>query len=166
MAYLKMMNESYFNSNAVENVVHYITGHSLCTGSATTSIVPDECIFQMYTIKAVYGKMSGRQIRHFILAFNSAYECITMEELQQLGAQIASYYDKTYQVIWAIHISKNNHWHLHFAMNTVSYMDGRMYREGYGDLINLGTFISAILPDGVEPLKFGYGKSYEAEIDF
>lgn len=149
MAYLKMMNESYFNQDAVENVIYYITGHSLYTGSATTSIVPGECIFQMYQIKALYGKMGGRQIRHFILSFNSAYECIAFEELQLLGAQIASYYDMTYQVIWAIHKSKNQHWHIHFAVNTVSYIDGRMYREGYKDLINLAAFISNLLPDGV-----------------
>lgn len=164
MAYLKLINESYRNTDAVENVVNYITDHSLYTGSATTSIYPDECIYQMYRIKALYGKLEGRQIRHFILSFDYQREYISWEELIQLGTQVSAYYDHTYQLIWAVHESPNGNRHIHFVFNTVSYMDGRMYREGCVDAAQLASFISGCLPDGTGPLKFGYDKSHDIDI--
>lgn len=163
MPYLKILNEPYQNTDAVENVVHYITGHSLYTGSATTSIYPEECIYQMYRVKELYGKLGGRQIRHFVLSFDRQREYISREELIRLGGQVSAYYDHTYQLIWAVHESPNGNRHIHFAFNTVSYTDGRMYREGWEDVINLAGFISQYLPDGVGPIQFGYSKSHQED---
>lgn len=162
MPYLELMNESYLNMDAVENVVQYIIRGSLYVGSATCSTDPLECISQMKYIKALWGKNRGRQIRHSILSFSHQDEYVQMNDLIRLGGQIASYYDLNYQTIWAIHISPGGNYHIHFAFNTVSYQDGRMYREGREDLGRLAQYIRELLPDTVGELRYNYGHSNES----
>lgn len=167
MPYLKIMNEAYCNPDAVDNVILYITQAKqnpnardvMYIGSATCFIEPDECIKQMKYIKMIWGKTKGRQIRHFILSFSHQNEYISPEELIQLGKEIAIYYELYYQTIWAIHTRPN--YHIHFAVNTVSYQDGRMYREGREDLERLAEYIRGLLPDSVGELKYSYGRSGE-----
>lgn len=162
MPYLKLMNESYSSQDAVEYVIQYIIRNSLYVGSATCSTDPTECICQMKYIKAIWGKDQGRQIRHFILAFSCQNEYVQMTELIQLGEQIAGYYDHSYQTIWAIHKSPKGNYHIHVAFNTVSYQDGRMYREGREDLGRLAQYIRGLLPDTVGELNYNYGYSNES----
>lgn len=162
MPYLKLMNESYSNPDAVERVIQYIIRDSLYVDSATCSTEPTECIHQMKYIKVLWGKNVGRQVRHFILSFRHLNECIQMTELIQLGRQIASYYEFSYQTIWAIHRSPRGNDHIHFVFNTVSYRDGRMYREGRADLGRLAQYIKGLLPDTVGELRYNYGHSDES----
>lgn len=162
MPYLKLMNESYSNPDAVECVIQYIIRNSLYVDSTTCSTEPTECICQMKYIKALWGKNRGRQIRYFILSFSRQNEYVQMTELIQLGRQIAGYYDPNYQTIWAIHRSPEGNYHIHVVFNTVSYQDGRMYREGREDLGRLARYIRGLLPDTVGELNYNYGHSNES----
>ena len=40
------------------------------------------------------------------------------------------------------------HIHIHFAVNTVSYIDGRMYSGSWGDYAELRDFIQDLMPEG------------------
>lgn len=61
-----------------------------------------------------------------------------------LAGEIARYYSDKYQIFYAVHEDTDNV-HIHFGMNTVSYVDGSMYAEGYGDYYRLVAHIENIV---------------------
>lgn len=162
MPYLKLINLPYNNPDAVEWAVRYIMRDCLYAGSSTCSTDAEECIGQMKYIKELWRKNGGRQIRHFVLSFSHQEEYIQMNELIRLGRQISYYYDSSYQTVWAIHSSPGGNYHIHFLFNTVSFQDGRMYREGREDLGRLAQYIRELLPDTVGELRYNYGHSNES----
>lgn len=141
MPLIKMINDSYSNQNALHNVIDYIRRRSLIYDGL--AVAPNDAEFQMQFVKEAFYKTEGRQIRHFIVAFSNS-EDYDIDEIYTLAQKIALYYANKYQIILGIHMNTENA-HIHFAFNTVSYIDGKMYREGYGDYIKLKAYISTLL---------------------
>ena len=146
MPVLRGLNESYYNLDAVENLVWYIARSAFRVGSTTVSHGPKEAIYQMKLVKRVFQKEGGRQCRHFILSFGED-DLLTPEEIWELAPMVAAYYETRYQVFWGLHQSEKGIWHLHFAANSVSYIDGRMYSGGVGDFYGLKEYIQSLLPE-------------------
>lgn len=142
MPLIKMINDPYRDGEALHNVLDYmLRSASICGGLA---VDPHYAEFQMRLVKEVFYKVEGRQIRHFIVSF-ADNEDFSLEEAYALAQKIALYYADKYQIIFAIH-TNTDHLHIHFALNTVSYRDGKMYREGYGDYIKLKAYIASLFP--------------------
>jgi len=147
MPTVRMMNESYYNLDAVDNLIRYIARSAIRVGSSTVSHDPREAIYQMKLVKKVFQKEGGRQCRHFIVAFGEE-DLLTPEEIWALAPSIGIYYELRYQTFWGLHRSKEGIWHLHFAVNSVGYSDGRMYSEGVGDFHRLKEYnIQSLLPE-------------------
>ena len=66
------------------------------------------------------------------------------EEAMRLGFSICSYY-RNYQSLYGLHVD-TEHLHLHFAVITVAYTDGKMYAEGLSDWHMLRGYIQGLLP--------------------
>ena len=143
MPLIKMINNSYSNKGALHNVLSYIIRNASIYGGL--AVDPDYAEFQMQLVKELFYKTEGRQVRHFIVAFDE-YEDVDLGGIYQLAQKIALYYANRYQIIFGIHMNTENI-HIHFALNTVSYIDGRMYREGFGDGLKLKAHILALLPN-------------------
>ena len=105
---------------------------------------PEHAFSQMLLTKQIWNKMEGRQIRHFIVAF-ALDEFLTPQEAKAYGYQIARYYADQYQIVFGLHYDTRN-LHLHFAFNTVSYQNGRMYSGGRGDYYGLIHHIQSCMP--------------------
>lgn len=58
--------------------------------------------------------------------------------------EIAAYYGKRYQVFFGIH-GNTDHRHIHFVMNTVSYIDGKKYAEGYDDFFKFREYVNTVV---------------------
>lgn len=142
MAVLKIIGvgeeSKYHDDQAIANVIHYIG----CDGAAATrlaggiAVYPPNAIYEMELLSAAYGKQSGARLRHFVLSL-SPEERLSVERMQILAWDVASYYGARYQIVWGIHEEKK-HKHIHFAMNRVSYIDGKKYpgdKKDYYDFI-------------------------------
>lgn len=80
---------------------------------------------QMDGLARSYGKADGIRLRHMVLSFEPG-ERIVPEFAFQIAYQIAWYYGCKYQIVFAVHQDKP-HLHIHFVMNTVSFVDGHKY---------------------------------------
>ena len=132
---------------------------------------PELAIEQFRAVQEVYGKKAdgGRRIYHEVLGF-------TDEEFEQMWRdyglvyQIAvecakKYYSIGHQVVFAIHHAPhNNHGrnsgvHIHFAVNTVNFMNGRKWRSYFQESSNRGQTFNQNMRNRVgeriiEPLYF------------
>ena len=160
MPVLIMMNKSYCDTDAMGGVVNYIcrAGYGYCGGYA---VDPRYAAEQMGLVKRLWGKEHGRQIRHFILSFDQE-ESIRYEQAMQIGFDICRYYS-SYQSIYGLH-GDTKHLHLHFAINTVSYLNGKMYAKGVSDWYALKDYIQGLMPQWYVDLRISDGKMYAGQI--
>lgn len=122
MSVIKIVNGDYKNSDAVLNLLNYITDYCKSEGLVYGYNVIPEFAAQMFmSVKYLYNKTDGRQAIHFILSF-SHDEVMTPEILFELSKRIAWYF-YGYQVVFAVHTSQSC-LHTHFMVNTVSFIDG------------------------------------------
>lgn len=145
MPVLIMMNKPYNDKEALNTVVHYVCrgGYGFCGGYG---VDPRYAAEQMLLVKKIWWKEQGRQVRHFILSFGKK-ESIGYEKVMQLGFDICQYY-ADYQSVYGLH-QDTGHLHLHFAVNTVSYKNGKMYAEGVSDWYGLRGYIQGLIPQVV-----------------
>ena len=142
MPILIVMNKPYNDDKALRTVVDYVArgGYGYCGGYAVN---PRYAFEEMQLVKNLWGKDHGRRIRHFILSFGKG-EHVGYEAAMRLGFSICSYY-RNYQSLYGLHVD-TEHLHLHFAVNTVAYTDGKMYAEGLSDWHMLRGYIQGLLP--------------------
>lgn len=138
MAVFKIItNEFYKNPESVPILIgyvmqpektedHYVGGNGILPCSTI-----EDAIMQFQVVKNVWGKNEGVQFFHFTVSFS--YE----EDVDPYQAYISAYWISTYfggqyQVIYAVHQDTENV-HIHFLVNSVSYVDGSKLNFGRDD---------------------------------
>lgn len=112
----------------------------------------DQMILQMGKVKAIFGKTNGfRQVRHFIVSFDPAWQ-VTADMARQIAYEIARFYIGRYQICFGVHLNKENI-HIHFVMNCVSYIDGKLYSEAARDLFELKQHVKNVLNRNIPVLQ-------------
>lgn len=149
MAHCEIEPGSYMNSDAVEKVINYCVrptedGKVLIGGIGVDASNAKSAIDDFYKVKEFYGKLEGRQVRHYHVSFDKSTEKFSPEEALYKAYDIAEYYGKEYQTFFSVHTDTDN-LHIHFCSNTVSYSDGHMYRDGADDLKSFREFVSQII---------------------
>lgn len=140
----------YKNKDAVENVIRYITrtrvnesqekASELVSygGRGVSADSPENVIMEMEKVQEAYNKKSGRRVYHeFYLLNDSDFESMGMdyETVQKFAHACAGYYyNRGYQVEYAVHKSHTYHIHIHFVYNSVSSVDGRKVKDYKGTL--------------------------------
>lgn len=128
MALFKVVDKTYDSPEDVTKLVDYIkkgTGYwdvgSMLIGD--TNVICS----QIFYIRKFYGKTEGNQMIHFVLSLDSKrYETeFGIPKLERIGTILCNLFSQ-YQSIYGIH-TNSEHLHLHFAFNTVSYIDGTRY---------------------------------------
>ena len=131
MPCLKIVPESYVNSDALDCLVHkYIYPKSHTIGGL--SVDPAHAAEQMKLVKKLWLKEDGCQLLHFILAFNpwESERIKSAGELMPLAYEVCGYFAIDFQVIFGIHFGKTGLWHIHFVVNSVSFATGeRLLRK-------------------------------------
>lgn len=133
MAIIKVVNESYSKPNDIRKVINYICHGFDCSsaryGSDNVLLYSlDSATNQFQVVKNIFYKTDGRQLRHFIVSFSKS-ECNDINSAFEVAQQIAHYYSLRYQIIYSVHTDTDD-LHIHFVINSVSYVDGKMFSEG------------------------------------
>lgn len=147
MELVKMIKGDYKNYDAVEKVIRYTTNPEKTEGyigaCGMDPFDPEHMIVQMHKVKRAFEKEKGyRQVKHFVVSFPDSG--ITKEQALRMAEEIATFYKSRYQICYAVHSNTEN-LHIHFVMNTVSYIDGRLYSEGIMELIQLKQHVNQVV---------------------
>ena len=128
MSILKLVTNPYDSEEAAANLVHYIKNKAVYFGGG--AVDPNHAAEQMAMVRRVFDQQNGSLMYHFILAFSEAeskHHC-NYAGLREDAYTICDYFSSAYQIIFGIH-RNDDRWHIHFAMNRVSFIDGRKYRS-------------------------------------
>lgn len=117
----------YHDENSLYDVIDYCCNPSKARNGyiGGFGIGAFDIAEQMDGLAKAYGKAEGIRLRHMVLAFEPE-EKITPEYAFQIAYQVAWYYGREYQIMFAVHQDRP-HLHIHFVMNMVSFIDGRKY---------------------------------------
>ena len=136
MAVVKFVNESYKKKADMLGLLNYIARYADFVSGFGISIDCIERVFYEFEcVKKYWYKEEGRrQVRHLVVSFKKSN--LSFETVCEIAWKIGTPYGNRYQVFYGVH-TDTDHFHIHFAINTVSFIDGTMFSEGYGDLVNL-----------------------------
>jgi len=133
----------YGNDTAVEVVIGYVTRSGYVAGYGITSLA--YAADQMKMVKRAYGKTDKRLMRHFIISFTQQESQMFLpHELLQIGAAIAYPIGLRHQIVFGVH-NDTKCLHLHFGMNTVSYVDGRKISHDHSFLAEVKEYANDVL---------------------
>ena len=148
MELVKIVNGEYKNRDALSNVIHYITNpektEHYIGAIGVNPYDPQKMVDQMLLVKKVFGKEDGhRNVRHFIISFDKK-DHITPEEAQWIAEDVARFYSSRYQICYGVHLNTDD-LHIHFALNTVSFIDGKLFSEGWMELERLKRYVNEVI---------------------
>lgn len=144
MAIFKIVNRPYKNPDAVQKTIRYILGCGMqgkvlfTGGYGVDGTDYGRAVEQFLITKRIYRKENKRQVLHMVVSFDNFCEKkLQTEDLKELAAKIGALLSKgAYQVIWACHVNTENR-HIHFIINSVSYLTGMKYRLEPGEVFGL-----------------------------
>lgn len=144
MAILKVVDGSYENIDAVDNLICYIAERSEVAGGWGISMASVTAIISEFkAVKRFWNKTGGRQIKHFIISWK-AESSLNILQMQYMAAYLTAYFHPEYQVFWGVHLDTDTP-HIHIAVNTVSCSTGKKLIFEKEDLTNYHIFIDNIV---------------------
>ena len=142
MPNLILVRNEYQDYRALRRVLTYVLRSNLYGGYG---IDPSRAYEQMVFLKEAYHKKSGVQLKHFFITFHDREMLyVGFEDILQLGFDVGKYFGE-YQMVYGIHLD-SNHVHLHFVMNTTSFMDGHKYSDGLSKFNGLCRYLRERFP--------------------
>ena len=133
MPCIKIVNSGYKSTEQMMNLINYVISdeqhitNGLTGGNMILTGTPQYIYDQMMDVKNYYNKAKGRFMQHIIVSpSDRENKYIDIYSLYMIAMRICNLFPG-YQTLFAIHLEKD-HKHLHFAINTVSYLDGSKIR--------------------------------------
>ena len=140
MSVLKILND-YYNTDAPEKIVDYIIRKAVFKDTFALDL--NHAAEQIHAVKSFWCEIGGRQMVHFILAFDD-YENVSLsnDEIIQIAERFCGLFYGRFQIVYGVHFDSGNI-HIHFAMNNVSYIDRKRYLSNrYDNLVLAGSIES------------------------
>ena len=140
MAILKIVNNHSKSKAALRKILNYVLKEEKTSESVSyvhgdfigETISPQTVFDQFMRVKALFGKENGRMYQHGVISWHKD-EAITPEMALSFGKAFVSKQYPDNQALVCVHIDKD-HIHLHFVVNSVSYIDGKMLHWKKSDL--------------------------------
>ena len=138
MVVVKSTRDTYGDkSNYLYNALNYLYDEEKALHMGGYAVNPynlKETYEQMMIVKRYFNKTSGNPLMHFIVSFDENVK--TYETAKSLAVLICSYFKCRYQVLWAVHFKcrDNSMYHLHIIVNSVSFLDGKMFNSSPEEL--------------------------------
>lgn len=125
MAIIKAVN----SRASVGRAVNYITREEKTQDRIVSGLNcdPTRAVDEMKATKELWGKLDGRQYKHYIQSFAEG-EAVTPEQVHKIGVALAEKQFAGFEVVVATHTDKG-HLHNHFIVNSVSFADGHKFRQ-------------------------------------
>ena len=136
--------------------------------------VLDNAYEQFLLVKKYFYKTSGNPMFHFIVVYNARSTwCDNIERAESMSRSIAAYFSSKYQVVWCIHKKMYfkkyggcaSVYHAHFVMNSVSYIDGKMFGGSYAEIYSFLEYIKKVAGDKSWVVQYGSDKDKRYEVD-
>jgi len=159
MAYVKE-----FNVHDLRRAIDYVLNPAKTEEQCYTAVLKCKDTHtahdEMMETKRRFGKLDKVQGHHYIQSFKPGE--VTPELAHQIGVELAKrcFADK-YEVVIGTHLDKN-HYHNHFVLNSVSFVDGRKYQSNVKTLNNIRKISDEICKEhGLSVIQpKGRGKHY------
>lgn len=153
MATYKVIHQpgKFRDEGCYQAVIDYLRKpHKISEGGIIgSSVVPCIAPTAMKVVTEAYHKEDGLKLRHSVLSF-AEEDHITLKQVRKIAREAMEYYADDYQILAAVHEDRD-HLHIHFVMNTTSYVDGSKYHgtkaDYYGYLKHLN---QVVRPYGIE----------------
>lgn len=156
------------------NALNYITyGHTYYDKRYSINTDIDNAYEQFLLVKKYFGKTSGNPAFHFIVVYDAKSTWgDNIGRAEFFSRSIASYFSDKFQVIWCIHkeYRKKKYgscasiYHAHFVMNSVSYIDGKMFSGNRTELYAFLEHIKNVTGDKSWVVQYGSNKDNHYEI--
>lgn len=140
---IKMVKNNYYQTEQdIKKLIRYIAAEGrnaesellLCKNGKGVSVKANKAANQMIAVQKALKKDNGRRVYHIVVSFPKN---IREKGLIQNSAEdIAEMFFKKYQVYYGIHVSREN-WHIHFAVNAVSYITGNKWHQNKRELSDM-----------------------------
>lgn len=147
MAIYKVINKpgDYRSAQDVERGIRYITSPWKVEpdGVFCGAVFPSCAAEAMEAVTNVYHNHEGVRLRHTVLSF-APDEGVSVEEVKEIAEKCILYYSGEYQIVAGVH-EDEPHLHIHFGMNTTSYVDGSKYKGDKKDLYDFQDHINQVL---------------------
>ena len=169
MGIFKVIRNTDDGYNYLKNAINYVTYGKAsydCVGSPNTSL--EYPLEQMHYVKKYFGKTSGNPLFHFIVVYDTrtAYD---VERAKHISCLISEYFANRYQIIWCVHekrMSKRygkiaSMYHTHLVMNSVSYVDGKMFSGNYSEIYAFLDYIKRVTGDMSWRIEYGSNKDFK-----
>lgn len=145
---IKSVREPYKRKKDIRNLFCYIEGECdskeeitrYCCGGGVP-LKPEKAAERMISVqesfgkaKQKHGKKASRRIYHYIVSFPLSMDDTNCVKL--VAIEIARIFSEQYQVYYGVH-EDEEHLHIHFAINAVSYVDGKKWHTSKRELEGL-----------------------------
>lgn len=166
MGVLKIITKAEADTAYLLNCFNYVIGgHTVpgCVGGL--NVYPLQAFMQMMTVKRYFGKTSGNQLVHFIISLDK--KVFDPEVALHIAYEIAKYYGNRYQILFGVHQAlrmnrkgrATSYVHIHMIMNSVSFVDGKMYADSKGDNYTFVEHIKSVTYDYNWRVAYGASES-------
>lgn len=142
MGTLKIIRNTSADASYLYHALRYIWDERALTLEARgVSLDAERAFEEMMKVKRYFGKVSGNPLIHMVVSFDNRKVHEEGSAIYQ-ARNIASYYADKYQVAWCVHMKGQKRrsgqcaslFHAHIILNSVSFLDGRMFAENHSDL--------------------------------
>lgn len=120
--------------NGIKEEVRYYSGKGLPKD-------PDKAAEAMVKVQKYFGKANKRRAYQFILSFEKSMEDANYVKL--VAERVAELFYETHQVYYGVHEDTDN-LHVHFAVNAVSYVDGKKWHHSKKELKEIETWVEGV----------------------
>ena len=120
---------TYPDAIALEHVIHYVLDKAVVRGGYAVDCGSFAALEQMLFVKQAFRKSEALQLKHFFITFaDNEMDLADFDELLRLGFATGQLF-REYQMVYGVHLD-GSHVHIHFVMNTTSFVDGHQYCDG------------------------------------
>lgn len=131
---IKLGDNHYESDKDIVNLLKYIAGKGknkgteivLCQNGRGVSKKVEEAAEEMIIVQEAYRKAKKRRMYQLIVSLPKNIH--NKNVIIKIAREISDMLYENYQIFYGIHISKEN-WHIHYAINAVSYQTGKKWHQ-------------------------------------
>lgn len=147
MSIYRIINGKNNNRDFLERKRNYIsdpvkTDNGKLVG--TSACLAEHGIDDWISVKKAYHKSDGKQGEHITISLTPDRKSVSNEEYMQVAEEVANLLFQDYNCIYAVHID-STYRHIHFLINSVSYVDGKRFHSSKSDLASTKAAVNRIL---------------------
>ena len=110
----------------------------------TSACLYEHGIDDWISVKKAYHKSNGKQGEHIAISLTPDRKSVSNEEYLKVAEEVADLLFHNYNCIYAVHID-STYRHIHFLVNSVSYVDGKRFHSSKSDLAQTKAAVNRIL---------------------